>query len=163
MMFSVLESYAIEKNKCRGICPEWQLRWPYETEGERQKLSWVKILLTLRNRGGPIAASRLCWPYEAEGKAQNLSWMTYAHPRKLRGGTWFEPLLSMAVSKNSYYLNSIITWSVRLTGYFFFGIFWILVSAPRGLTLPLTVAGSAIMLKRRTSCDTHRHHVYFYI
>jgi len=31
---------------------------------------------------------------------------------KLRGGTWFEPLLSMAVSKNSYYLNSIITWSI---------------------------------------------------
>jgi hypothetical protein len=85
-----------------GISPEWQLRWPYETEGERQKLSWVTILLTLRNRGGRIATSRLCWPYEAEGKAQNLSWVTYADPMKLRRGTWFEPLLSMAVSKNSH-------------------------------------------------------------
>jgi hypothetical protein len=28
------------------------------------------------------------------------------------GGTWFEPLLSMAFSKNNYYLNSIITWSI---------------------------------------------------
>jgi hypothetical protein len=35
----------------------------------------------------------------------------YSDPMKLKGGTWFEPLLSMAVS-NSYYLNSIITWSV---------------------------------------------------
>jgi len=61
MMFSVPESYAIEKSRCR-----------------------VESLLS----------------------------DNYADPMKLTGSTWFEPLLSMAVSKNSYYLNSIITWSV---------------------------------------------------
>jgi hypothetical protein len=61
MMFSVPESYAIEKSKCR---------------------------------------------------VESLMSDNYADPMKLRGGTWFETLLSMAVSKNSYYLNSIIIWSV---------------------------------------------------
>jgi len=84
-----------------GISPEWQLRLSYETEGEGQKLSWVTILLTLRNGRGRIVVSRLFWPYEAEKKAQNLSWVTYVDPMKLRRGTWFEPLLSVAVSKNS--------------------------------------------------------------
>jgi hypothetical protein len=54
MMFSVPESYAIEKSRCR-----------------------VESFLSDK----------------------------YADPMKLRGGTWFEPLLSMAVSKNIYYLN----------------------------------------------------------
>jgi len=58
MMFSVPESYAIEKSRCR---------------------------------------------------AESLLSDNYVDPMKLRGGTWFEPLLSMAVSKNNYYLNSIIT------------------------------------------------------
>jgi hypothetical protein len=61
MMFSVPESYAIEKSRCR-----------------------VESLLS----------------------------DNYVDPMKLRGGTWFEPLLSMAVSKNNYYLNFIITWYV---------------------------------------------------
>jgi len=54
MMFSVPESYAIEKSRCQ-----------------------VEYLLS----------------------------DNYTDPMKLRGGTWFEPLFSMAVSKNNYYLN----------------------------------------------------------
>jgi hypothetical protein len=45
-------------------------------------------------------------------RVESLLSDNYADPMKLRGGTWFEPLLSMAVSKNNYYLNSIITWFV---------------------------------------------------
>jgi len=54
MMFSVPESYAIEKSRCQ-----------------------VESLLS----------------------------DNYVDPMKLRGDTWFEPLLSMPISKNSYYLN----------------------------------------------------------
>jgi hypothetical protein len=98
-MKGAVEPCYVDPMKLRGkgrSSPEWQFCWPYETEGEGQKLSWVTILLTPRNRGR-MAASLfewpLCWPYEAEGKTQNLSWVT-TMPTLWSWGENTEPLLS---------------------------------------------------------------------
>jgi len=42
---------------------------------------------------------------KSRSRVESLLSDNYANPVKLRGGTWFEPLFSMAISKNSYYLN----------------------------------------------------------
>jgi hypothetical protein len=99
-MFSVAESYANERSSWTLLC------WPYETEGEGQKLSWVTILLTLWNWGGRAEALlsdnsvdpmklrgkgrsspewQFCWPQETEGKWQHLSLSDhYVDPMKPR-------------------------------------------------------------------------------
>jgi len=62
-----------------GISPEWQVCWPYETEGEGQKLSWVTILLTLWNWGGraqALLSDNSVDPMKLRGEGHKLSWVT---------------------------------------------------------------------------------------